>query len=59
MLARFAVEPGVLAPFVAVPEGASKSEESGVVGSEVLVLKDGRSSDFKDGDGGSGSGGLL
>jgi hypothetical protein len=38
------------------PPGSSTSDESGVVG---LDAKDGRSSDFREGDGGSGVGGLL
>jgi hypothetical protein len=62
MLARFVVvEVGVLVPLVApvAPEGSSASDESGVVGLEVVVLKEGRSSDVKDGDGGSGVGGRL
>jgi hypothetical protein len=56
MLARFVV--GVFAP-VAPPVGKSTSDESGVVGRDVCVLNEGRSRDVKDGDGGSGVGGLL
>lgn len=59
MLARL-VEVGVLVPFVAaVPEGRSTSEESGVVGREVCVLKDGRSREVREGEGGRGVGGRL
>lgn len=58
MLARLVVvEVGVLVPFV--PVGSSTSEESGVVGREVCVLKDGRRRDVSEGEGGSGVGGRL
>ena len=40
-------------------EEMSTSEESGVVGRDVAVLNEGRSSDVKDGEGGRGVGGLL
>lgn len=62
MLARFVVEDaGVLVPWVTVPVpvGTSTSEESGVVGRDVVVLKEGRRSEVNEGDGGSGVGGLL
>jgi hypothetical protein len=60
MLARFVVDVGVLIPLVvpAVPV-TSTSEESGVVGREVVVLKEGLSNEVSEGDGGSGVGGLL
>lgn len=62
MLARLVVvDVGVLVPFVRVPDcvGTSTSEESGVDGREVVVLKDGRSNEVNEGDGGRGVGGLL
>lgn len=63
ILARFVVvvDVGVLVPLVAVPGpfGRSTSEESGVVGREVVVLNDGRRREVREGDGGSGVGGLL
>lgn len=61
MLARFVVDAGVLVPFVVLvaPVGTSASEESGVVGREVVVLNEGRNNDVNDGDGGRGVGGLL
>jgi hypothetical protein len=58
MLARFAVV-GVLVPLVAPAFGNSTSEESGVVGRDVVVLNEGRSNDVNEGDGGKGVGGLL
>lgn len=39
--------------------GVSFSELSGVVGRDVVAEKDGRSKEVKEGDGGSGVGGLL
>lgn len=59
MCARFVVlEVGVLVPLVG-PYGSSTSDESGVVGREVAALKAGRRREVKDGEGGSGTGGLL
>lgn len=48
-----------LATAAAVEEGRSASLESGVVGREVCVLKEGRRSDVREGDGGRGVGGRL
>lgn len=58
ILAKFADDAGVFVPSP-VLVGTSTSEESGVVGRDVVVLNDGRSSDVNEGDGGSGVGGLL
>jgi hypothetical protein len=58
-LTRFEVlDARVLVPLVGGLRraGSSTSEESGVVG---LEAKEGRSSDFSEGDGGRGVGGLL
>lgn len=59
MLARFVVvEVGVFVPFVPIPCN-STSDESGVVGREVCVLKEGRRSEVREGEGGRGVGGRL
>lgn len=60
MLARFVVvEVGVFVPLVPIPFGNSTSDESGVVGREVCVLKEGRRSEVREGEGGRGVGGRL
>lgn len=62
MLARLVVlDVGVFALVEAdlAPEGTSTSDESGVVGRELVVLNDGRKRDVREGDGGNGVGGRL
>ena len=59
--ARFVVlDAGVLVPCDDCPfRGTSTSDDSGVVGRDVAALNVGRSKDVRDGEGGSGVGGLL